>query len=81
MVQDPTAIRLRDCGHVGYYTGVCQYKGCAYSLCMTCNWSCEACGRTLCPFHQDWIDGCVLCPEDAKTYRIRRLLRTLIPWT
>lgn len=78
---DPTDPQLRDCGHVGHYTGVCQYEGCAKQLCATCIRSCETCGIVLCPAHQDWVDGQrrVLCPDHGKKYRAIKALRAIMP--
>jgi hypothetical protein len=78
---DPTDLQLRDCGHVGPFTGVCQYDGCAKQLCSNCIQACETCGTILCPAHQVWLDERrrVFCPDHSTKYLLLKLARAIIP--
>lgn len=66
--------QLLECGHVGVFTGVCQFQGCATRLCDRCISNCVSCGRVVCPRHTIVLaDTETYCPADVR----RQLLRNL----
>lgn len=68
------------CGHVGYYAGICRYRGCANHVCAHCLAACETCGTTLCPDHQKRHEerSRVFCADHAARYRLLRLARWVL---
>lgn len=72
--------QLLDCAHVGAVRAVCQYEGCAKTLCDQCHVNCDRCGQTLCREHQMWREDRhrVFCPRDSRNYTMRKLARRLL---
>lgn len=57
---------LKDCAHTDEELGgVCQYQGCAMTLCTECVKDCTSCGITICDEHTVWLDGgqTPFCPD------------------
>ena len=73
---------LLDCGHVGEFTGICQYNRCGKRLCPDCTGVCEACGIVLCRHHQVWLDRQrrVFCPDDSRRYLKRKVVLRILQW-
>lgn len=71
---------LLDCGHYSPPAGICQYEGCADTMCEECVAACEACGRVLCPPHQLQLENQtrVFCRDHGPVHVGKKLLKRII---
>jgi len=70
--------QLLECGHVGRFSGGCQYEAHGIRLCQDCVITCDRCGRTLCQQHQRWTtwteETRVFCPDHILSFYLQRFL-------
>lgn len=75
-----TTANLLDCGHVGEFGGVCQYR-CGKRLCQACSQrQCARCGIVVCGRHSVVLDHGrrVFCPAHTRGYLAAKLITHLV---